>query len=129
MKKIIISISLFLFTFVNIAHAEYLFSLEEITAMSGILKTYALGSALIIAAATSIIVFRNARKMRGGVFGKVLNYFGVGMTVVLIGYTIGEYPSLIPIEDVSTVDNALFIIGYILMAIAATKMARAIEGR
>ena len=129
MKKIIISTSIFLFAFANIAHAEYLLSAEEISAMSGILQTYALGSALVVALVTSIVVFRNARKMKGGVFGKVLNYFGFGMVVVLIGHIVDAHPSLVPVENVSTIDNTLFIIGYILMAIAATKMARAIEGR
>ena len=129
MKKLIVGTFLFFFIFVNIAHAGYSFSMEEIFAMSSVLQTYALGSALVVAIVTSIVVFRNARKMKGGVFGKVLNYFGIGMMVVLVGHVIDAHPSLIPMEDVSTVDNTLFIIGYILMAIAATKMARAIEGR
>ena len=110
------------------AAEEYFSSLEEITAMSRVLQTYALISAIIVAGATSFIVFRNARKMRGGIFGTVLNYFGIGMIVVLGGFVVEAYPSLIPVGEVGTVTNILFIIGYILMAVAATKLSKAIEG-
>jgi hypothetical protein len=95
------------------------------------LQTYALVSMVVVAVATSIIVFRNARKMKGGIFGKVLNYFGVGMAIVFLGYLVETQSSFIPMfsdADASTLANIMLIFGYILMAVAATKLSRAIEG-
>lgn len=127
MKKTLYIICAFL-SFAGVAHAQS-FSIDEIEAMTGVLQTYALGSAVIVAFATSMIVFGNARKMRGGVFGKVLNYFGVGMVFVLLGFVANAFPNMVPINDSGVVSNILFIVGYVLMAVSASKLSRAIEGK
>ncbi len=112
--------------------ANFTFSTSEVVAMSRVLQTYVLVSAIIVALVTCVVVFRNAKMMKGGIFGKVLNYFGMGMAAVFIGYIANAYPSLVSfmaVEDVGILSNSLVIIGYIFMAVAATKLSRAIEGK
>ena len=126
MKKV----SFLIFTsllFTEIAHAEKaIFSTEESVAVSNTLQAYALISAVIIAIIAVIIVFRNAKKMKGGVFGFVLNYFGIGMVVILFGFIFNSELSFLPADEMNVVGNSLFIVGYILMAVAAVKMSKAI---
>ena len=127
MKKILFLIILSWFSFAKIAYAfDGIFSIEEISAMSRILQAYALLSTIIVAVVAIIVVFRNAGKMRGGIFGVVLNYFGIGMVVILFGFIIGPRSALLLTGSVNTISNILFIIGYILMAIAAVRLSRAI---
>lgn len=133
MKKITFTSLIFAASF-HVAHAadSLAFSTDEIVAMSRVLQAYALVSALIVALVTCAIVFRSAKKMKGGIFGKVLNYFGSGMVVVFLGYVIDAYPTLLPMIDIAvigTITNILIIFGYILMAVAATKLSHAIEGK
>ncbi len=105
------------------------FSIEEIITMSGILQAYVLISTIIVAFAAIVIVFRNAAKMKGGIFGTVLNYFGTGMVAIFFGFIVHSQSSLLSTDSVNTISNILFIAGYILMAIAAVKMSRAIDGQ
>jgi hypothetical protein len=130
MKKTVY-FSFVLLLFARVAHASFDYSLsqEDVEAMTRVLQTYAHVSAIIVASLTSVIVFNSAHKMRGGVFGKVLNYFGAGMLFVLSGFIINAYPNFIPISDSGVVSNILFITGYVLMAVSATKLSRAIEGK
>lgn len=104
-------------------------SIEELDAMMPILETYALTSVIVVACVTSIVVLRSARKMKGGVFGTVLNFFGLGMVAVLAGYIMTNYPALISFNDNGLVAYVLFILGYVLMAVAATKLSSAIGGK
>ena len=126
MKKILFLILTSLF-FTKTVYAESgIFSTEEIIAVSNTLQAYALISAVLIAIIATVVVFRNAKKMKGGIFGTVLNYFGIGMVAILLGFISGSELSFLPADDLNVVGNILFIIGYILMAIAAVKMSKAI---
>ncbi|MCK5590917.1 MAG: hypothetical protein KAI72_03075 [Candidatus Pacebacteria bacterium] len=126
MKKILFLILTSLFFTKTVYAGGDIFSTEEITAVSNTLQAYALISAVIIAIVATIVVFRNARKMKGGVFGSVLNFFGIGMVAMLLGFISDSELSFLPVDDVNVVGNILFIVGYILMAIAAVKMSKAI---
>ena len=127
MKKTLFLIILTWLFFTKILYAfNGSFSMEEIIAMSGILQAYALLSTIIVAIAAIIVVFHNAGRMKGGIFGTVLNYFGIGMVAILFGFIIGPESSLVSVDDASTIGNILFIIGYIFMAVAAVKMSQAI---
>lgn len=126
MKKVsfLILTSLF-FTKTVYAESE-IFSTEEIIAVSNTLQAYVLISAVLIAIIATVVVFRNAKKMKGGIFGTVLNYFGIGMVAILLGFISSSELSFLPTDDLNVVGNVLFIVGYILMAIAAVKMSKAI---
>ncbi len=95
-----------------------------------ILNSYSLISAILIAIVTSILVAVNARKMKGGVFGTVLNYFSVGMFLVLAGFIAGSVPFWSSDYGgmIKVFHDVFYIIGYILMAVAAHKMFRVIKG-
>jgi len=95
-----------------------------------ILSSYSLASALIVGIATSVLVAINARKMKGGIFGQVLEYFSVGMFIVLLGFVAGEFSFGILSNSViaGAIHDVLYIIGYVIMAIAAQKLLTAIKG-
>lgn len=126
MKKTLFLILTWLF-FTRTASAFSGFSTEEIIVASRMLQAYVLISAIFIATTATIVVFRNAKKMKGGVFGLVLNYFGMGMVAILLGFIFSSEFSFLPADDMNVVSNILFIIGYVLMSFAAVKMSKAIS--
>lgn len=103
-------------------------TLEETNAASSVLQTYVFLSVVIIALVTNVIVFITAFKMRGGVFGTSLNYFGIGMATVLVGFVVNNAYSTTTQQVAQIFTNALFIIGYVAMAFAVTKLSNAIKG-
>lgn len=127
MKKTLIAL------IVSSAPAGFLFAaadgnFDEYASTFFILDSYTLWSAIIVASAASLLVFLNARAMRGGIFGISLVYFGTGMLLAFLGFLA---PSLGVIEEsgfASTVNNALFIAGYVTMAIGAHKLSKMVRG-
>lgn len=95
---------------------------EAILGTESLLGLYSFWSFVVVAVVTSVLVFTAAQKMKGGLFGKVLNYFGIGMMLILVslvlanmgGDTLGAYTKV--------VRDALNTIGYVLMALAANKL-------
>ena len=96
---------------------------------SNILEMISLWSVLSVSLATSVMVWMGGRGMRGGVFGSVLNLFSVGMSLVFLGL-VTEVPWLQTIDHLylKMVHDSLFIIGYIMMGLAASKLLKAIKG-
>jgi len=96
-----------------------------------ILSSYSLASTLIVGLATSFLVLNIARRMDGGLIGHALKYFSAGMFFVLAGFII-EQATLF--EEFSRYNNTLaetahdilFIVGFIIMALAAQKLSKAI---
>lgn len=90
-----------------------------------ILNTYSLISAVLVGLIASILVWRNARSMKGGLLGKVLGYFTAGMIVALVAYIVNAYGTFAggraALYGVSY--DVLFIASYIIMAIAAQKLS------
>lgn len=95
----------------------------------GIFASISLWSMLIVAFATSLMVWVGGRKMHGGVFGNVLTYFSIGMSLVFVGI-VTEMPWFSNISPLYTklVHDSLFIVGYILMGVAASKLLKVIKG-
>ena len=88
-----------------------------------------LWSAIIVAFAASIMVFVNARSMKGGVFGAVLNYFAIGMVFILASFVVVSL-NVFGFEGFAkTTNNILFILGYIIMALAANKLSQIAGGK
>ncbi|HEC30835.1 MAG TPA: hypothetical protein ENI66_02370 [Candidatus Yonathbacteria bacterium] len=98
-----------------------------------ILNSYALVSALLVGLVTSFLVFSISKKMKGGVFGNALSYMSAGMFLILIGYTADNVSSFIFLSSdravlIETVNDVFFIAGFILIAIAAQRLSKAISG-
>lgn len=104
-------------------------ALAGIESQSKMLEMVSLWSMLVIAFATSVMVWVGGRKMHGGVFGSVLTYFSIGMTLVFFGI-VAETPWLQVIDPLylKMVHDTLFIIGYIMMGLAASKLLKVIKG-
>ncbi len=96
---------------------------------SKMLETISLWSMLVIAFATSVMVWVGGRKMHGGVFGKVLTYFSIGMTLIFLGI-IAETPWLqvVDILYLKMIHDSLYIVGYVMMGLAASKLLKVIKG-
>lgn len=88
-----------------------------------------LWSAIIVAFAASVMVFMNARSMKGGVFGTVLNYFAVGMILILGSFVVVSLNIFGSEGFAKTANNILFILGYIIMALAANKLSQIAGGK
>ncbi len=103
--------------------------LVQIEDSSGLFASLSLWSTIIIMFVTSAMVWIGARQMRGGVFGIVLTYFSIGMTLVVLGFVSGlPLTENIPSLYLKLTHDSLYIIGYILMGIAASKLLKAIKG-
>ena len=113
-----------------LALADTLGSLARLEDTSGLFSSIALWSTIIIAFATTAMVWNGGREMRGGVLGMVLNYFSAGMAVIFLGFAteIPQIGKIVPSLYVSITHSSLFIIGYILMGIAASKLLEVIKG-
>lgn len=126
MKHIsIISILLFpMFAF-----AGAIDTLIEIEDSSRLLEMISLWSTLIVAFATSMMVWVGGRQMHGGVFGSVLTFFSVGMTLIFLGVAT-EVPWFSAIDGLylKMIHDSLYIIGYVLMGLAANKLLKVIKG-
>ena len=103
-------------------------SLEtDLSSTLSILNIYSLASAVLVGIITSAMVFINALKMKGGIFGRVLTYFAAGMALILIGFAVSSYrvfvsESAIEGNILESAYNALFIIAYVIMAFASHKL-------
>jgi len=93
-----------------------------------ILAAYSLASAVVLGIVTSIVVLVNGRRMRGGIFGRALNYLGVGMLIVLVGTITPLFSSITPTSLEGALPSILNTVGYVIMAFAATKLLRATRG-
>lgn len=88
-----------------------------------------LWSAIIVAFATSIMVFLNAHSMKGGLFGTALNYFASGMMLILAGFIAVSF-NFFESEGIARIaNNILFILGYITMGFAAHKLSQIAQGK
>lgn len=96
---------------------------------SNLLESLSLWSTLIVAFVTSAMVWIGGRKMHGGVLGSVLTLFSVGMTLIFFGF-VTQVPWLQKIDPLylKMTHDSLYIIGYILMGLAASKLLKVIKG-
>lgn len=96
---------------------------------SKLLEMVSLWATLIVAFATSAMVWVGGRHMHGGVFGSVLNFFSIGMTLVFLGFAT-EVPWFQQFDHLylKMVHDSLYVIGYVLMGIAASKLLKVIKG-
>ncbi len=104
-------------------------TLVQIEDNSGLFTSLSLWSTIIIMFATSAMVWIGGRQMKGGVFGTVLTYFSVGMMLVVLGFVSGlSLADNTPNLYLKLTHDSLYIVGYILMGISASKLLKAIKG-
>ncbi|OHA83440.1 MAG: hypothetical protein A2408_02095 [Candidatus Yonathbacteria bacterium RIFOXYC1_FULL_52_10] len=95
---------------------------DMFSSTDSLLSLYSFWSFVIVAVITSILVFVTATKMKGGLFGKVLYYFGAGMVLILISLVLVSIKEGSPASYTDVARDILNIVGFILMAIAANKL-------
>ena len=96
---------------------------------SGLFSSLSLWSMLIVAFSTSMMVWVGGRQMHGGVFGSVLTYFSVGMFLIFLGAATNiAWLQSVQGLYLKLIHDSLFIVGYIVMGIAANKLLKAIKG-
>jgi hypothetical protein len=81
---------------------------------------------ILIGIVATVIVFRAAKKMGGGLFGFVLNYIGMGMGLVVLGSLVSVLNPWIPSLWLNIANTVFFAIGYIFMVIGANKLLKGI---
>ncbi|MBI5400619.1 MAG: hypothetical protein HZB12_00670 [Candidatus Yonathbacteria bacterium] len=120
-------ISLFLFP--ALVFAGTLDTLIQIEDNSKLLEMVSLWSTLIVAFVTSAMVWVGGRQMHGGVFGRVLTFFSIGMTLIFLGFAT-EVPWFQSFNHLylKMIHDSLYIIGYVLMGVAASKLLKVIKG-
>ena len=103
-----------------------LMSIEEQSKIFELLSSW---SVLTIAFVTSAMVWLGGRQMHGGVFGKVLTLFSVGMTFVFLS-AVAEIPWFqnFSFLYLKMLHNLLYIIGFVFIGLAAAKLLKVIKG-
>jgi hypothetical protein len=81
---------------------------------------------IIIGIIATVLVFRAARKMGGGLFGSVLNYIGIGMLLIVLGTIATVIDPWFTVFWFSIVSTVFFATGYIFMVVGANKLLRGI---
>ena len=81
---------------------------------------------IVIGLIAAFLVFGAAKKLRGGLFGIVLNYIGIGMLLVVLGTLASVTGLWFNGIWLSIISTALFAVGYIFMVIAANKLLKSI---
>lgn len=96
---------------------------------SNMLEAISLWSLLVVASVTSVMVWIGGRHMHGGVFGRVLTFFSIGMTIVFLGFAT-EVPWFENINHtyLKVTHDSLYTIGYVFMGVAASKLLKVIKG-
>lgn len=96
---------------------------------SKIFEMISLWATLIVAFVTSAMVWVGGRHMHGGVFGSVLTFFSIGMTLVFLGFAT-EVPWFQRIDHLylKMIHDSLYITGYVMMGIAASKLLKVVKG-
>ncbi len=113
----------------TLVFADTVESLATFEDNSGLLASLSIASTLIVAFVTIAMIWISARQMNGGFFGKVLYYFAAGMTFVFFSFAT-ELPwfHTMNVLFLEMIHSSLFITGYILMGIAASKLLKVIKG-
>lgn len=81
---------------------------------------------IVIGIIATFLVLKAAKRMGGGLFGSVLNYVGVGMTLVVLGTISVVFGNLTPNVWFDLINTVCFSVGYIFMVIGANKLLKGI---
>ena len=81
---------------------------------------------IVIGIIATILVFRSAKKMRGGLFGSILNYIDAGMLFIVLGTIAAFVDTWFSGLWFNVISTAFFALGYIFMVIGANKLLKGI---
>jgi hypothetical protein len=87
---------------------------------------FSLFLSIVIGIIATFIVFRSAKKLGGGLFGSVLNYIGIGVSLIVLGTiatVVDPWYTGLGFNIVSTI---FFATGYIMTVIGANKLLKGI---
>lgn len=81
---------------------------------------------IVIGIIAIFIVFRSARKLGGGLFGSVLNYIGIALSLIVLGTIATVVDPWYTGYDFNIVSTVLFAMGYVFTVIGANKLLKGI---
>lgn len=81
---------------------------------------------IIIGIIANFIVFRSAKKLGGGLFGSILNYIGIGMSLVVLGTVATVVDPWYTGLGFNIVSTVCFALGYIFTVVGANKLLKGI---
>jgi uncharacterized membrane protein YkgB len=99
---------------------------DPIAYYSNFIGSFSSWLGIVIGVIATVLVLRSAKKMGGGLFGKVLNLMGYGMALVTLGSVSVLLSSWVPAGYVVLSHTVLFSLGFILMVLGANKMLKGI---
>lgn len=104
-------------------------TLIDLEDSSRLFEAISLWAALIVAFATTAMVWIGGRKMQGGVFGNVFTFFSVGMFLVFLGLLVST-PWFDRVDHLylKMAHDSFSIVGYIFMGLAANKLLKVVKG-
>jgi ABC-type spermidine/putrescine transport system permease subunit II len=81
---------------------------------------------MVIGMIATFLVFRSAQKMRGGLFGSILNYIALGMLFIVLGTIATFIDTWFSGFWFNIISTAFFALGYIFMVVGANKLLKGI---
>lgn len=88
--------------------------------------SFSLFLSIIIGTIATFIVFRSAKKLGGGLFGSVLNYIGIGVSLIVLGTIAAIVDPWYTGLGFNIVSTVFFATGYIFTVIGANKLLKGI---
>lgn len=79
---------------------------------------------IVIGIIATVLVFRSAKKMGGGLFGHILNYIGFGTMFIVFGSLTIFLNSWLPELWLRVFSTLFFAFGYIFMVIGANRLLK-----
>ncbi len=83
--------------------------------------------AVVIGIIATFFVFRSARRLGGGLFGRVLNYVGIGMLLIAVGTISVIFEPWFSDLWVQLAHTVFFATGFIFLGFGADKLLKGIN--
>jgi hypothetical protein len=100
--------------------------MDTISYASGFVSQLSTWIGVIIGIIATVLVFRSSGKMGGGLFGSVLNLFGLGMVMMILGTLSVIFSNWIPVAYLEISRMVVFSTGYVLMVLGAQRLLKGI---
>lgn len=99
---------------------------DSVAVASVFAGNFSLSLSIIIGIMATFLVFRAAKKLGGGLFGAVLNYIGIGMTLIVIGTIFTIVNPMVIGFWLNIISTVCFATGYVFIVIGANKLFKGI---